>query len=149
MKKKRCKNCGCLFEQSPRHPNQKYCTKEKCQKARKAKWQREKLASDEDYLQNQQDCLDRWVRYNPDYWKNYRKNNPEYTRRNREMQRERNRKKRSQNTTESIATPIANMDMVNAENVKISGRYLLIPYTGLNIAKMDALIVEIRDITES
>ena len=149
MKKKRCKHCGCLFVQSSRHPNQKYCTKEKCQKARKAKWQRDKLANDGAYRQNQKDCRDQWLQNNPDYWKNYRNKNPAYAKRNREMQRERNRTKRSRNSTESILSPIANMDASDDENNKISGRYQLIPCKGQKVANMDVIIVEIRDITAS
>jgi hypothetical protein len=149
LEKKRCKGCGCLFKPGLRHPNQKYCTKEKCQKARKAKWQRDKLASDELYRQNQYDCRDRWLEKNPDYWKNYRENHPDYTQRNREMQRVRNRIRRCQNATKSISPPIANMDVVNENNLKISGRYKLIPCDGKMVANMDVVIVEINDITDT
>ncbi|MCP4153899.1 MAG: hypothetical protein GY757_39600 [bacterium] len=147
MKKKKCRSCGCLFEPSPRHPNQKYCTKGKCQKARKAKWQRNKLAYDEFYRQNQKDCQDRWREKNPGYWKKYRGNNPNYAARNREKQRVRNQIKRSKSVPMSISTPIANMDVAGNENSKISGRYKLIPCNGEMIANMDALIVEINEIS--
>ena len=147
--KKKCKACGCDFKPGLRQPNQAYCTKIKCQKTRKTNWQRDKLANDEFYRQNQQDCKDEWKKKNPDYWKNYRKKNPEYAQRNREMQRERNRTNRRKNATKSISTPIANMDMVNSQKPKISGRYKLIPYNGDSIADMDVLIVEINDITSS
>lgn len=144
MEKRRCKNCGCLFEPSPKHPNQKYCTRKKCQRARKNKWQREKLAQDKDYRDNQADCQARWRAKNPDYWKRYRIRNPEYTKRNREKQRERNRSRR---VTNSILNPIANMDVVKSKNHGFTGRYKLIPMDGQMIANMDALIVEINAIT--
>lgn len=141
MEKRRCKSCGCLLEPSPKHPNQKYCTKKKCQRARKSKWQREKLAQDKDYRDNQADCQARWRAKNPDYWKNYRMENPQYTKGNREKQRERNRSKRA------MLNPIAKMDAERGEKHEFSGRYKLIPIDGQMIAKMDAVIVEINEIT--
>ncbi|MCP4114281.1 MAG: hypothetical protein GY737_02555 [Desulfobacteraceae bacterium] len=147
-KKKKCKDCECLFEPDPRHPKQKYCTREKCRKARKAQWQRNKLANDELYRQNQKDCQNRWREKNPDYWKNYRKKNPAYTAKNREKQRARNRIKRSRNKARSISTRIANMDVEGSKKSKISGRYMIIPCDGEMIANMDAVIVEINEITD-
>ncbi len=37
------------------------CSKKQCQRARKAKWQREKMASDEDYRKKQADSQARWA----------------------------------------------------------------------------------------
>ena len=53
-------------------------------------WQRRKLASDEDYRNDQAACKTEWLKHNTGYWKQYRKKNPEYAQRNREKQRERN-----------------------------------------------------------
>lgn len=147
MKKRSCKCCRYLFKPGLRHPNQKYCTKVKCQKARKAKWQKEKRANDELYRQKQRDCQTNWSEKNPGYWDTYRKNNPTYTERNRQKQRIRNRINRSFKSTKSISTPIAKMDVVNDENARISGRYQLIPISGKMVAKMDVVIVEINEIT--
>ncbi len=148
-KKRRCKGCRCLFEPDPRHPKQKHCAREKCQKARKAQWQRDRLANDGFYRQNQKDCQERWREKNPDYWKKYRKNNPEYAARNRKKQRARNRLKRSRDTAKTISDRIANMDVERSKKPKISGRYMIIPCEGKMIANMDALIVEINEITDS
>lgn len=148
IRKKRCKNCGCCFAPSPRHPNQKYCAKDKCQKARKAKWQSDKLANDEFYRQNQKDCQKRWSKKNPDYWNNYRKKNPDYAEQNRVKQRERNQIGRIQDASASISKPIAKMDVNNSENAIISGIYKLIPCNRAKIANMDAIIVEIHTIPD-
>ncbi|PXF54723.1 MAG: hypothetical protein C4B58_15655, partial [Deltaproteobacteria bacterium] len=43
-----------------------------CQKARRRKWQKEKLATDEAYRANQADCQMAWRQRNPDYWRRYR-----------------------------------------------------------------------------
>ena len=152
MKKKKCKHCRCLFEPSPKHPNQQYCKKEKCRKARKAKWQRDKMANDEFYRQNRKDCRERRMANNPGYWKKYREKNREHTQRNREMQRVGNRKnrtKRSRNTSESISGPIAKTDFERNEKPNMSGRYKIMPCDGGNIAKTDAVIVEIIEITSA
>jgi len=39
---KKCKCCGKPFTPSFRHPNQMYCFRESCKKAKKAEYQREK-----------------------------------------------------------------------------------------------------------
>ena len=150
MKKRRCKNinCRCFFELSPRHPNQKYCSRKECQRARKTEWQRKKMANDEDYQKNQADCQARWSAKNPDYWKKYRDKNPEYTQRNREKQRQRDRSKSGSKANTSIFRNLAKMDASKAQKPIISGMYELIPVKRQNLAKMDALIVEINEITE-
>jgi len=89
--------------------NQQYCSRPECQRARKRRWQKEKLAKDSAYRENQAAAQKGWCRRNKDYWKEYRRRNPAYAERNRQKQRERNRRRRS----------------------------------GCEIAKMDALIVEI------
>ena len=40
--------CGEFFDPSPRHKNQPACKKEKCQKEKKAAWQRHKMRIDPD-----------------------------------------------------------------------------------------------------
>lgn len=150
MKKRRCKNknCRCLFVASPRHPNQKYCSREKCQRVRKTLWQKIKTANDEDYRKNKADSQERWVAKKPWYWKKYRDKNPDYTNRNREKQRERDQSKRDQRANASIKKLLAKMDASNAENHMISGMYTLIPVNNNNLAKMDALTVKITEISK-
>ena len=52
-----CIFCGRSFEPYPTVPNQQCCSRPECQKARRRKWQKEKLATDEAYRANQADCL--------------------------------------------------------------------------------------------
>ena len=106
------------------------------------------MANDEDYRKNQADCQERWSAKNPDYWKKYRDKNPEYTQRNREKQRQRDRSKSGSKANTSIFRNLAKMDASKAQKSIISGMYELIPVKRQNLAKMDALIVEINEITE-
>ena len=50
MEKILCVYCGDLFDPSPRHKNQVACKKAKCQKAKKADWQRHKMKTDPIYM---------------------------------------------------------------------------------------------------
>jgi len=133
------KTCACCERRFIPHPavrHQRYCGDPECQKARKRKWQREKLAKDSDYRQNQAAAQRRWCSRNRDYWREYRERNPAYTEGNRMGQRERNRRRRS-------GSGIAKMDELSGKNVITSGRYRLVPFCNQGIAKMDELIVEI------
>ena len=151
MKKlmRRCRHCGCLFEVCNKVKKHEYCNKKKCQRARKRKWQKDKLKNDPIYRKDQKTAQEDWLNNNPDYWKNYRHDNKEYTDRNREKQRLRNKIKRSESTQKADLKPIAKMDTLTRDNNIISGRYELIPVTSDMIAKMDALIVEINTISSS
>jgi len=137
MPKKRCRHCQCLFTLSARNPNQKYCSHPECQRVRKREWQRQKMKEDADYRANQKDAQTRWRLKNPDYWKTYRKKHPEYEQRNREGQLRRNKSKRPK---VSILGKIAKMDASN-------GYYGLVPCSDILIAKMDAKIVKITDLS--
>jgi hypothetical protein len=106
---KRCLGCEKRFSPHPAVRHQRYCHDPVCQKARKRKWQKEKLSRDGDYRANQAEAQRQWRSRNKDYWREYRRKNPGYTERNRLGQKERNRRWRS----------------------------------GLGIAKMDELIVEL------
>ena len=76
-----CAHCNEFF--TPRNRKQKFCNKEDCQKARKAVWQRNKMATDPDYEADQKLSHNKWTENNPGYWKAYRRNNPEKTERTR------------------------------------------------------------------
>lgn len=146
-KKSRCRHCGCLFPVCNKVKKHEYCNKKECQKARKRKWQQEKMKNDEAYRQDQKTAQEDWIKNNPDYWKNYRSNNEEYTDRNREQQRRRNRIKRVDSALIKKPDPVAKMDALPQENNIISGKYKLVPVAPDMIAKMDALIVEINTIS--
>jgi len=129
---KTCPHCGKKFLPHPAVLNQQYCGSADCQKARKKKWQKEKLKGDPDYRENQAAGQKAWRTRNRDDWKEYRKRNPGYREKNRLRQRERNRQRRM----------IAKMDELETKTLLSPGRYRLIPLYG-RVAKMDELIVEI------
>ena len=66
-----CFYCGGFFDPSPRHKNQSACKMEKCQKAKKAAWQRHRIKTDSIYAANQKSSQQQWVNANPGYWKQY------------------------------------------------------------------------------
>ena len=136
MEEKTCACCKRGFMPRPAVRNHQYCGEAKCQRARKRKWQREKVAKDSAYRGNQAAAQREWCSRNRDYWKEYRRKNPAYAERNRDKQRERNRRKRS-------GPEIAKMDASGQENIISPGRYRLVPLGNGVIAKMDELIVEI------
>jgi len=138
---KRCACCKRGFIPRPAVRNQQYCSDPECQKARKRKWQKEKLAKDSAYRENQAAAQRDWCSRNKGYWKEYRRRNPAYTERNRIRQRERNRLRRS-------VPGIAKMDERRGENVLPSGCYRIVPLRKGMIAKMDELIVEIAVIAK-
>jgi hypothetical protein len=133
---KMCACCKRIFIPRPTVHNQQYCSDSECQKMRKRKWQKEKLANDREYRDNQAAAQKEWCSRNKGYWKEYRKRNPGYAERNRILQRERNQRRRSK-------SQIAKMDASGAENIISSGCYRLMPLCNGVIAKMDELIVKI------
>jgi hypothetical protein len=144
VKRRKCKHCGRSFVINSRRPDQKYCAQKECQRARKNDWQRQKLASDEDYRCNQSACRTNWLKHNTGYWKQYRKNHPEYAQRNREKQRERNLNRR-RSSDRPIASSVAKMDAKNRQKVLISGYYKLIPVSDIPFANMEPIIVRIHE----
>jgi hypothetical protein len=133
------KTCLCCKKRFNPHPaicHQQYCSDPECQKARKRKWQKEKLAKDSDYRENQTSAQRQWRSRNKGYWREYRRKNPAYTEKNRMGQRERNRRR-------GCRTGIAKMDELKGKGVIRSGRYRLVPFCNQGIAKMDELIVEL------
>ena len=140
MEKIPCTYYGDFFDSSPRHKNQTACKKEKCQKAKKAAWQRFKMKHDPIYHANQKSSQQKWLAATPNYWKTYRKRNPEKVQRNRILQASRNRKARvSSSDAKMDAAMIAKMDSSKFDNFQVLGQFWLIPV----IAKMDALKVNI------
>jgi hypothetical protein len=136
MDSKTCACCKRRFSPHPAVRNQRYCGRTECQRSRKTTWQRDKLARDRDYRDNQADAQRQWRCRNRHYWTQYRQRNPAYAETNRRAQRQRNRRR---NTHPAIAK----MDGQRAESLITSGRYRLVPLCDGMIAKMDELIVEI------
>lgn len=145
----RCKNCRSFFNVCTKVKKHEYCKKVACQRARKRKWQKRKMADDQTYHRDQKEAQEIWLNKNPDYWKQYRSNHCEYTDRNRDKQKERNRSGKVSSAAKPSFSEIAKMDALNHKNHTLSGRYHLIPLSGKKIAKMDALIVKIDVIKES
>jgi hypothetical protein len=143
MDKILCIYCGDFFDPSPRHKSQTVCKKVKCQRARKAARQRDKLKTDPDYMFNQKLSQGKWMKANPGYWKAYRKRNPDKAERNRILQAVRNRRARYRDgrdpTTPSV---IAKMDASKSDNFEVLGQFWMVPV----IAKMDALKVNLLKI---
>jgi len=124
----RCAHCGSLILSNPRVKDQRYCSQKACQRARKTRWQRQKMATDLDYQLNQRDCQKDWNKRNPDYWRQYRSRHPGYRTRNRLLQKHRDRRRRD----------LAKMDALAEISPIKPGSYYLIPAKG-DLAKMDAL----------
>ncbi len=121
-----CPGCDTFF--TPRNKLQIFCSEPDCQKARKALWQKQKLTTDPEYKKDQRLAQQKWLYSNPDYWKNYRRNNPEKVDRNRALQRIRNHRKQPVKTI-----GIAKMDARKSFKKSILGQFWLVPA----IAKMD------------
>ena len=71
MGKQRCAGCGERFDARRNVLQQRFCSKPECQRARRARWQREKMAQDADYRANQAEAGRRWRERHPQYWRAY------------------------------------------------------------------------------
>ena len=147
-KKKNCKGCRQIFLIT-RNPEQYYCCKPDCQRARKNQWRQNKRHNDSDYRSNQKKANQRWQACHPDYWKQYRASHPGYVQQNREQQRIRDgtAKNNDQRLANSEAKHLAKSDALNGKKPLPSGAYWLIPRIDDHLAKSDALPVEISLIT--
>lgn len=128
-----CAHCGRDFLPNPRVKNQRYCNRPECQRLRKARWQRQKLATDPDYQATQRDCWKNWRQHHPDYWQKYRQQHPGARQRNRLLQRVRNMKRHPSRRVNMDV--IANMDSLTPCFSYKPGPYYLVP----PIANMDAI----------
>jgi hypothetical protein len=134
--KSRCAYCRRRFVPNPRVKIQRFCSNTPCQRARKAKWQRDKMATDPDYQANQRDARQAWHTRHRDYWRQYRQRRSDYCERNRLLQTHRDQAHRLK--------PLAKMDASGAVSFVKPGIYHLIPATGDHLAKMDALSMKCR-----
>ena len=135
-RKMRCAHCRGLFVLNPRSKPHRFCANKACQRARKAQWQREKMATDPDYRANQRDCQQRWQHEHPHYWRQYRQQRADYRERNRLLQQHRDYKRR--------VRPLAKMDVFEPVTGIQPGIYHLIPVVGPHLAKMDVLSQKCR-----
>lgn len=133
----RCLHCRCLFVFNPRLKNQRYCGRSECQRVRKRLWQRQKMAADADYQQNQRAAQKLWQQEHPEYWRQYRERRPDYAENNRRLQRQRDHRRGA----------LAKMDASGRRNRIKAGTYYLLPES-TDLAKMDALAQKITLIPE-
>jgi hypothetical protein len=130
-----CLGCSIFF--IPRNKLQTHCSTPACQRARKALWQRQKLAKDPDYSQGQKLSNSKWLTSKPNYWKDYRSKNPDKAVRNRVLQKLRNRRRtfvlKGWDTPRHVG--IAKMDAREPLTSNLLGEFWLVPM----IAKMDAV----------
>ena len=135
-----CIHCGKIFQPNPRVKNQRYCNEKNCQRARRASWQRQKMAADPDYRENKERCQRQWHESRPGYYKEYRNKHPEYTQRNNALQQIRNLKRRN----DKQGKMIAKLDSLIKPYYSLRGAmFRLMPQPGLLIAKLDSLTVKL------
>jgi hypothetical protein len=139
MKLKQCMACDQNFLPCPQVPNQCFCSALACQKERRRRWQRDKLKTDPAYQDNQNRAQQAWLQRNPGYWSQYREKHPDYLELNRIKQQTRNRLQENKK--------IAKMNASFPALPMQSGVYVLSNPRDLEVAKMDAWIVEIRFIS--
>ncbi len=131
-----CKACN---QEKPGNPklkgNQHYCGAVVCQRARKAAWQKEKMASDAQYRADQIACLERWRKQRPldQYQRRYRSEHPAYVHKNRLAQIGRNRKRALIVKMDALRTSKSNLCMLTPLKRSRHGK----------IVKMDAFVVEL------
>ena len=144
LKTFRCMNCGLEKPANYRLKAQRYCGDLPCQRARRREYQRNRLARDARYRQNQMACRKGWREKQAlaQYQSSYRDSHPEYVERNRQQQRWRNWKRAARRQL-CLADKIVKM---NACTRVKSGVYLLIPCAipaSPKIVKMNSFMAEL------
>lgn len=128
--KQRCKNCRRWLDLNPHVKNHEYCNRKACQRARKRRWQQQKMSTDSDYRKNQKEAQINWREANPDYWRNYRRQHEKYRDRNRALQKKRDENRRARH--------LAKMDASEHKiEIKQGGYFYILP-ASMDLAKMDA-----------
>jgi len=157
MSQDKCEHCHQPFKRYKNREDQHYCGRSECQKARKAKWKRQKIKKDTEYRAYHNQTNKDWNKKSPGYWKEYRNKNPEKTERNRILQRVRNHNRRqkikARKTIAQIPKNIAKMDTLKliakvdalkSNNHQVFNQFWLVPV----IAKVDVLKAHILLISD-
>jgi hypothetical protein len=145
-----CKHCDEQKQANIRlKGHQQYCDKPECQRARKAAWQKNRIATDPQYHAQQAEAVRIWRQKKPldQYQKQYRQNHPEYVQRNRELQKLRNQK----HSSRLACLKIVKMDAFHNPPSEKSTSYIMNPYkldASGKIVKMDALVVQLIDLQQ-
>lgn len=138
-----CVNCN---RKKPINPklkgNQRYCGDIRCQRARKAAWQKNKMKTDAAYHQSQDEAVQRWRKNKPahQYQTQYRNDHPEYVEQNRIKQRIRNR----QRAERLAASMIVKMDALTVNEPITYAMTPLEKNSFGKIVKMDTLLVQLQ-----
>lgn len=122
-----CSNCGELFLPCRSVPEQAFCSKSACQRARKRIWQKQKLASDTDYRDNQQSSQKAWRAANSAYMREYRARHHNYVVKNRIQQSERNRNRKKSLEPAAISPPSSSSLIVKMDELKSALTSLIVP----------------------
>lgn len=130
-----------------RNPQQRYCSQNDCQKARKNAWRRQKHAFDPDYQDANRTSNKKWRDKNPGYQSAYRATHPEYTERNRVQSHHR---KQSHDIPDDASEFVKSDALISGTSI-IPGTYRLLALGTAEdkFVKSDALIVEISLISKS
>ncbi len=131
----RCRHCKRLRLKRTRE--QRYCSSEGCQKARKNAWRRTKLELDPDYRANQRASTKAWLASQGGSGAYYRR----YRNRRRQQARCADN---ADHVARRVRTPVvaagAKSDAESGQSRVISGRYRLLR---CDAAKSDAIVVEL------
>lgn len=139
-RKRICLHCGNEFMPHACRPDQKYCSSGKCQRARRARWQRLKMKRDKDYRDNKRRCEQEWRQKNQGYWQAYRKKNPDYAERNRVRQRIRDARRRRSSSLKMLAK----LDVFTRPHYsRKGGLFRIVPQGRGLLAKLDVLTVKL------
>lgn len=151
-----CLNCKDPLSPLPKVKNHQYCSKPACQRSRKARWQRVKIGSDEEYRENQRKAQHEWQARNPDYWRRYRSANAPYRRRERQRQYRRRHPLAPQPHREPCFDQVGEPSLRGPNVVKMDASTPIRPGTykmqavsdSGGVAKMDAILVQLIVIQE-
>lgn len=149
-KRIKCHHCGRLVQENRRlKGGQRYCGSAACQQARKNLWEWEKLRSDPEYHKRRKSAKEKWRKSKPvhAYQRDYRAKHQEYVENNRSAQRQRNQRRKGPVSMHEIVKA----DALNSVSLVSPGFYALYRCenaSGKNIAKTDAIIVQLLGIQE-
>ena len=140
-----CQHCGRICQCNPRVKNQKYCSREECQKARKRTWGKKHYHTRRKYRKARLESQLTWRMKCPqgEYQKEYRKRHPEYVTRCYALQKERYKKRRGAEQ-KALDENNVNTDAIFT-HPRGDGVYKLIPVENEKInVNTDALLVRMQ-----
>lgn len=117
MTEKRCLYCKEIFTPHPRKGNkQETCGKPECRKKRKRETDRKWRKANPQWSQERRGKVRAWAKQHPDYWKQYRDDNPEYVEENRRQTKERMRARRQVFAKQDVirTSPIESLKAIQA-----------------------------------